>query len=192
MPSIRSDRSFHMMPYKRTTLHVALAAGMLMTTAASQAVQVSADGRGQVLLYPYYTTRADTAGNAYATLLSVINATASAKAIRVRFLEGKNSREVTGFNLFLSPFDVWTAAALPDTTSGGAKIGTVDLSCTLPAFSASPIAPFVSFVNFTYSGVNDDGAGTGLERGKEGYFEIIEMATFASSSITGKAVTHVN
>src|SRR4051794_14196242 len=98
----------------------------------AQAVNVSADGRGQVLLYPYYTTRADSAGNAYATLLSVVSATASAKAVRVRFMEGKNSREVNGFNLFLSPLDVWTAAALPDATSGGAKIGTVDLSCTLP------------------------------------------------------------
>src|SRR4051812_8118301 len=163
------------MPYHRTTLHVALTAGMLMTTGALHAVQVSTDGRGQVLLYPYYTTRANSAGNAYATLLSVVNATASAKAVRVRFLEGRNSREVIGFNLFLSPFDVWTAAALPDTSSGGAKIGTLDLSCTMPAFSASPTAPFVSFVNYSYAGPKDDGAGTDLDRSKDGYFEIIEM-----------------
>src|SRR4051794_17942971 len=62
----------------------------------------------------------------------------------------------------------------------------------MPSFSASPTAPFVSFVNFSYSGVNDDGAGTGMDRTKEGYFEIIEMATYSSTSLTGKAVTHVN
>src|SRR3954452_7979917 len=95
-------------------LYLALATAGLVAAGNADAVNVSADNRGQVLLYPYYTTRADAAGNAYATLLSVINATASTKAVRVRFMEGKNSREVTGFNLFLSPFDVWTAAALPD------------------------------------------------------------------------------
>src|SRR3954464_4388156 len=172
-------------PTRNPLFTALLCAGILTTVDAAHAVNVSADNRGQVLLYPYYTTRSDSAGNAYATLLSVVNATASAEAVRVRFLEGKNSREVTGFNLFLSPFDVWTAAALPDTTSGGAKIGTLDLSCTMPSFSASSTAPLVSFVNVSYSGVNDDGAGTGLDRTKEGYFEIIEMATYSSTSVTG-------
>jgi hypothetical protein len=153
---------------------------------------VSSDGRGEVLLYPYYTTRSDSAGNAYATLMAVVNTTPLAKAARVRFLEGKNSRQVVEFNLFLSPFDVWTAAVLPDTASGGAKIGTVDLTCTLPSFSTSPVAPFYPFNNFEYSGAVADGAGTSLDRTREGHFEIIEMATYASSSTTGKAVTHVN
>src|SRR5215218_9028712 len=135
---------------KRPLFTALAVAGILTASNTAQAVNVSADNRGQVLLYPYYTTRADSAGNAYATLLSVINATASAKALRVRFMEGKNSREVLGFNLFLSPFDVWTAAVLPDTSNGDAKVGSLDLSCTLPPFSASPTAPFVSFVNFTY------------------------------------------
>jgi hypothetical protein len=50
----------------------------------------------------------------------------------------------------------------------------------------------VSFANFAYSGFNDDNAGTGVDRAKEGHFEIIEMATFASSTTTGRAVTHVS
>src|SRR5262249_11025388 len=125
-------------------------------------------GRGAFLLYQYYTTRGDSFGNAYATLASVVNSTLSAKAVRVRFLEGKNSREVLDFNLFLSPFDVWTAAILPDATTGGAKVGTVDLSCTLPPFSSSPTAPFVSFVNYAYTGTFDDSDNvmTGLDRTK--------------------------
>ncbi len=52
----------------------------------ANAVNLSSDGRGQVLLYPYYTTRTDNNGNAYTTLLSVINSTPLAKAVRVRFL----------------------------------------------------------------------------------------------------------
>jgi len=180
--------------FKKKSLYAALAGvSALGVTGAAQAVNVNPDGLGQVLLYPYYTTRADTAGNAYGTLLSVVNSTASAKAVKVRFLEGKNSVEVLDFNLFLSPFDVWTAAILPDTASGGAKVGTVDLSCTLPSFTAgNPTSPFVSFVNYAYTGAGDDGAGTGLDRTKEGYFEIIEMATYTASSTTGVAITHVN
>src|SRR5262249_25664139 len=64
--------------------------------------------------------------------------------------------------------------------------------CTLPPFSASPTAPFRSFVNFAYSGASDDGAGTTLDRTKEGFFEVFEMATYMASSTTSKAVTHVN
>jgi len=177
--------------FKKKSLYAALAGvSALGVTGAAQAVNVNPDGLGQVLIYPYYTTRADAAGNAYSTLLSVVNSTGSAKAVKVRFLEGKNSKEVLDFNLFLSPFDVWTAAVLPDTATGGAKVGTLDLSCTLPPFSTSPTAPFVSFVNFAYAGL--DGAGDGLDRTKEGYFEIIEMATYTSSSTTGVAITHVN
>lgn len=43
------------------------------------------------------------------TLLSVrsIETDSSCKAVKVRFCEGKNAREVLDFNLFLSPQDVW-------------------------------------------------------------------------------------
>src|SRR6185295_9019827 len=121
---------------------------------AALAVKLDADGRGEVLLFPYYTTRTDAAGNAFGTLLSVVNATGSAKAVRVRFLEGRNARELINLNLFLSPFDVWTGAVLPDTATGGARIGTSDTSCTLPAFSSSLTAPFFAFGNASYSGMN--------------------------------------
>jgi hypothetical protein len=182
-----------MKAFKRISLYTAITSiGTLGVTNAAHGVNVSADGRGQVLLYPYYTTRADGAGNAYATLLSVVNPTALAKAVKVRVFEGRNSRTVLDFSLFLSPFDVWTAAILPDTDLGGAKMGTLDLSCTMPAFSASPTSPFIRFVNSAYTGAGDDGAGTSLDRTKEGYFEIIEMATYSSSSTTGTAVAHVN
>ena len=45
--------------------------------------------------------------------MSVVNTTASTKAVKVRFREGKNSAEVLDFNVFLSPFDVWTASITP-------------------------------------------------------------------------------
>src|SRR5215210_6401525 len=114
--------------FKQKSLYAALAGlGALGATGAAEAVNLNPDGLGQVLIYPYYTTRADGGGNTYTSLLSVVNSTSSAKAVKVRFLEGKNSREVLDFNLFLSAYDVWTAAILPSTATGGAKVGTLDL-----------------------------------------------------------------
>jgi hypothetical protein len=173
--------------FKRKSLYAALAGvSALGVTGAAQAVNLNPDGLGQVLIYPYYTTRADAGGNAYTSLLSVVNTTSSAKAVKVRFLEGKNSREVLDFNLFLSKHDVWTAAILPSST-GGALVGTLDKSCTLPPIPSGG----QNFVNFAYSGSNSDKGGTSLDRTKEGYVEIIEMATFATDSTTSQIVTHV-
>src|SRR5690606_11834675 len=114
--------------FKKKSLYAALAGvGALGVTGAAQAVNVNPDGLGQALIYPYYTVRT-VSGDAYNSLLSVVNSTASAKGVKVRFLEGKNSREVLDFNLYLSAFDVWTAAIVP--TENGAGVTTNDVSCT--------------------------------------------------------------
>ena len=63
--------------FKKKSLCAALAGvGALGVAGAAQAVNVNSDGLGQVLIYPYYTTRNDSAGNAYDSLLSVVNSTA--------------------------------------------------------------------------------------------------------------------
>jgi len=170
--------------FKKKSLCAALAGiGALGAAGAAQAVNLNPDGLGQVLIYPYYTTRTDAAGNEYNSLLSVVNSTASVKAVKVRFLEGKNSREVLDFNLFLSPKDVWTTAIVP--MGAGAGILTNDTSCTIPAIPAGGKA----FVNFAYS---TDGADATLDRTREGYVEIIEMASFFDDSDTAANVTHVD
>jgi len=175
--------------FQRKSLYAALAgAGALGAAGTAQAVGLNPNGLGQVLIYPYYTVQADAAGNAYNSLLSVVNSTASAKAVKVRFLEGKNSREVLDFNLFLSKHDVWTAAVLPS-SSGGARVLTFDNSCTIP--SNSFLKAGVDFVNYAYTGTADDKGGGGLDRTKEGYVEIIEMATYLPTSCVTIQVTHV-
>lgn len=157
--------------FKRKSLYAALAGvSALGVTGAAEAVYVNPDGLGQVLLYPYYTVRQTADGNSYNTLLSVVNSTGSVKGVKVRFLEGKNSRETLDFNLYLSPYDVWTAAIIP--TADGAAVKTTDTSCTTPAQLAESGQ---EFVNYAYSGSQRDGSSTSLDRGREGYFEIIEM-----------------
>src|SRR6202158_2771430 len=135
--------------FKRKSLYAALAGlGALGATGAAQAVNVNPDGLGQALIYPYFTTQGTNAP--YNSLLSVVNSTASGKGVKVRFLEGRASKEVLDFNLWLSPFDVWTVAILP-TSNGGAGIATADLSCTTPTVSSSAAAPTL-FVNSAYIG----------------------------------------
>lgn len=173
--------------FKKKSLYAALAgASALGVTGAAHAVNVNPDGLGQVLLYPYYTIQDKVAGAPFTSLLSVVNSTASVKAVKVRFLEGKNSWEVLDFNLFLSPRDVWTAAVLP--IGVGAGVATSDKSCTVPVVSNNAASPS-AFVNYAYAGI--DLAGDGLERTKEGYVEIIEMGVPTDTTIV-KSITHVN
>jgi hypothetical protein len=177
--------------FQRKALYAALAGvGALGATPAAEAVNLNSGGLGQALIYPYYTVRTDKNGSAFDSLLYVVNSTASVKAVKVRFLEGKNSNEVIDFNLFLSPEDVWTAAVVPSPATAGGRVTTTDHSCTLPPISTSQGGPgFVDFVNFAYL---NDGGPTSLDRTNEGYVEIIEMATYNPTSTVGVAVTHVS
>ncbi|MEZ5465507.1 MAG: hypothetical protein R3F22_09860 [Lysobacteraceae bacterium] len=165
-----------------TTAVVAGLAGAAGLVNVSNAVNVNPDGLGQVLIYPYYTVNADNA-----TLISVVNTTNDVKAVKVRFLEGRNSQEVLDFNLYLSPFDVWTGAVhdLGD-SNGPAVMTTDDRSCTVPYFwqerqdaggnagiNQGNYSGF--FKNFEYALNNDDGGPYGLDRTREGHLEMIEM-----------------
>jgi hypothetical protein len=175
-----------MSTFKQKSLFAALAGlGVLGVVDSAQAVHINQDGLGQALVYPYYTVRSTASGNAYVTLLTVVNTTASAKAVKVRFLEGKNSREVLDFNLFLSQYDVWTAAIVAAGT--GAGVFTADKSCTTPSMRTSTESNPVRFRNGAYVG---DGGGDGLDRTNEGYFEILEMGSIVSGSALEESVTH--
>ncbi len=158
-------------------------AGAAGIAGTAQAVNMNPDGLGQVLIYPYYTTND---GNQ--TILSVVNTTDSAKAVKIRFLEGYNSREVLDFNLYLSHHDVWVAALADSSFFGAAPgvphINIVDDSCTVPYLyeSASTAPGLQAFLDIAYKdngpGFNyDDGGPQGIARAAEGHFQIIEMGT---------------
>jgi hypothetical protein len=160
----------------RTALGIAVAAALCGSSTA-EAVYVNADGTGQALIYPYYTVQS-TPGGAFNTYVSVVNAANDNKVLRVRFRESRAGREVASFNLYLGRNDVWTGALVP--TPQGTRLITQDFSCTDPAFSGDPAG--IDFTNAFYSGANADAAGAGLDRTREGYLEILEMATVTGSS----------
>jgi hypothetical protein len=173
--------------FKRKALFTAVLAG-LGTAGTAEAVYLSPNQTGQVLVYPYYTVQS-AGGNSWNTYLSVVNTTSSAKAVKVRILEGKTSSEVLDFNLFLSANDVWTAAIIPAdaTATSAGRLITADNSCTSPG----PIGlAGADFRNFQYAAGLRGVAlpGVGLDRTREGYVEIIEMGTLAGATATN--VTH--
>lgn len=177
------------MNMKRNLVNMAVMSTLLGLSGTASAVTTGDDGLGQVLLYPYFSVRS---GND--TVITVVNTTDSAKAVKVRVLESKNSREVIDFNLYLSKNDVWTGVITQ--TANGAKLMSTDKSCTAPALPAGG----VEFRNFAYSGSNADGESTSLDRTREGYIEIIEMGNATGVDIDPTAtvlpfdvaVTHVN
>ena len=154
------------MKMKKKILSAAVLAAL--GSGAAQAVNLSQDGMGQVLLFPYYTVQ----GNEE-TYIQVVNTTDKGKAVKIRFREAYNSREVLDFNIYLSPYDVWTGTVTDDfssTNGDGAGIRTDDTTCTVPALGGETIP----FRDYAYMG---DRGPNGIERTREGYVEIIEMAT---------------
>lgn len=155
---------------KKLILTSAIALGLVSGTA--QAVNLNPDGLGQVLFYPYYTVNG---GNV--TLVSLVNTTDDAKAVKVRFMESKNSREVLDFNLYLSAKDVWVAAIVDD--NGVPTLVVNDTSCTTPYLYPDKFQPFLP-----YAMDNPD-----ITRAREGHIEVIEMGTVVGES--AEAATHV-
>lgn len=163
-----------MKPSQIKRLCILLAATFAATGA--QAVHISPNGTGQVLIFPYYTVR-----NGFATLVSVTNTQNNTKMLKVRFREGMNGRTVADFNLFLAPDDTWTGAVIE--TADGARIITNDNSCVMPSdmFTEVRKVSFTrqflnEFVSYRYTGILQDApAFATLDRTREGYFEILEM-----------------
>ena len=160
---------------------LAVAVSSALASQAAHAVSLNPDGFGQALIYPYYTVRS-IGGNAFHTYVSIGNSTADAKALRVRFREGRNGREVLAFNLYLGANDMWAGAVVP--TADGTQLLTTDASCTDPPFASGAIA----FRRDQYVDARADGMGDTLDRTREGFIEILEMATLFGEAAA--AVSH--
>lgn len=167
-----------------TTAVVAAIAGVAGFAGLANAVDLNPDGLGQVLIYPYYTVN-----KSQDTQFSVVNTSAVGKAVKVRFLEGYDSREVLDFNLFLSPYDVWTAAISQVSDTGGGQINTHDKSCIdfIPSF---PYPFSTRGFDGTLSAYAGDSGPQTAARTREGYIEIIAMGDIIPGSPLDKATKH--
>ena len=87
--------------FNKKSLCVALAAtGMLGAAGVAQAVNVSENGLGNVLIYPYYTVNKDVNGNSFNTLMSVVNTTAQHESDQGPFPRRQEQRGSAGLQRF--------------------------------------------------------------------------------------------
>ncbi len=184
MSPINSHRQLpkHLTRLSRAATSV-LAAALLATSACANVVHLAANGIGQVLIFPYYTTRAGTV-----SLVSLVNTTLEAKAVRINVREARRGAIVASVNLYLSAADVWTGALIDD--GEGASIFSNDTSCTAPAISSSSSLK-LSNAEFVNDSPTPNLARDSRDRTREGYLEVIEMAAIPNVTATGKNVTHV-
>jgi hypothetical protein len=161
------------MKMKNKVLYAAVLA--TLGAGSAQAVNLGTDGHGEVLFFPYYTVQGDEK-----TLLTVVNTTDVAKAVKIRFREAENSREVLDFNIYLSPQDVWVGVITDNAAGDGAAVQSPDKTCTVPL--AISQGQKIDFRKLAYAGgaanaptPNPDSGTQDLSRTREGYVEIIEM-----------------
>ena len=171
---------------KKNILSVAVASGVAgLALNAQAAMYLNPEGTGEVLLYPYYNAQ-----NGNETSMHIVNTTADAKAVKVRFMEYVNSQEVLDFNLYLSAGDHF-AFTIFQSGDGGAIV-TTDNSCTVPelgtgsgTFGGSQtenadgsIIRIQPFVNYAYgvTGTNATADNySSITRSLVGHVEVIEM-----------------
>lgn len=181
---------------KKSLSQAVAMATLLGTAATAHAVNVNPDGLGSALLYSLYTTEAGKN-----TAINVTNTTGEYKAVKVRFLEGLNSKEVLDFNLYLSPYDQWGATVVVNPETGGAMLQHVaDTSCTAPNMNDGVVvinprtgdsSATHEFKDYEYRRVAADGdlnpaiAGDAgrqdLSRTRVGHVEVIEMGVVAEA-----------
>lgn len=152
--------STRFLPYACT-----LALGLTALSDAG-AVQLSSDGQGEVLIFPYYNTRGEND-----TLISITNHRAETKALKIRVMEGELGRVIFTTNLYLPPFQRWNGSFSEAET--GPQLRSNSRNCTLPD-TRSPVA-----LNLTALGDEPDTGRTSLDRAREGYIEVIEMGVVA-------------
>lgn len=177
---------------RKSRISMALAAVFAGVGASTQvaAVNLSSDNIGDVVIYPYYTVR-----DGWTTDFTIINTSDATVAAKVRFHEGRNSREVLDFTVVMSPRDV--VSGWVEDTATGPRVRFPDngeTTCIVPRPTGRPLGGSggtLAFKNFDYSlaegnwdnfkqdvpDETDD-----LDRAREGYFTVIEMGSALSEA----------
>lgn len=178
--------------FKKTAMCVALSATMIGGLLATQTANalptpskrhgksyVNPNRLGQVLIFPYYSVRKglDVQDDGFKSFFNITNTSADTLALRVRFHEGQNSRDVLDFTVVLSAYDVWTGWV----EEPGVGVDSVprlfsnDNSCTPGATNLKPADGGQPFSDLSYSAPFEDLGPDTIDRAREGYLEVIVM-----------------
>ena len=186
---------------KKNLISLAVAASVLGGAAVQAGQHINPDKTGQVLMFPFYN-----ADNGNATNMHIVNTTGATKALKVRFVEHKNSDEVLDFNLYLSPYDHFAFGVIKDPNGAGGAIITQDNSCTVPALgsangafsgtatpaSSGAITRVQPFVNYLYANPALPDFDSSIERSLTGHVEVIEMGEVTNKGTLGQGDYETN
>lgn len=174
---------------KRSKLHAALAlatamgglgTGLFMQSAG--AVNLSQQNIGDVLIFPYYNVR-----DGWQTNMHIVNTSDKTIALKLRFLEGSNSRDVLDFNVVMSPQDVFAGTIAANSTGIPVyQVGSKDTTCAVPAV---PSAGW-PFKSAAYTTPNSDGGPQDMERLKEGYVVVFVMGHAEATTAIAQNALH--
>ncbi|MEM9183008.1 MAG: hypothetical protein AAGB27_07610 [Pseudomonadota bacterium] len=151
----------------------------LLGCTQTQAVRLSLDSAGQVLLFPLFIT-----GDSFQTIFEVRNQTDQGKALRFVVKDAVNGRPTLSLNVYLSPRDSWSGALFDPSGASVATAESVlapcaDQSCTFPARADIPDEGIaLSDEQFT-----EDLSDLLVSRSRlgTGYVEIYEMGTITAA-----------
>ncbi|QQS54587.1 MAG: hypothetical protein IPM89_01620 [Candidatus Competibacteraceae bacterium] len=150
-----------------TALALATAMGGLAGAAyapSAGAISIAAQNLGDVLIFPYYTARCHKnelgiVEDCWQTLFNITNTSDQTLVVKLKFLEGYNSRDALDFTVVLSAHDVFAGyvdkgANYPaqDTPARFVKAHG-ETTCTVPFISQTT---GLSFSKFAYSAGNRD------------------------------------
>lgn len=151
--------------------------------AAATTFEVNESGSGVIQIVPYFTVQD---GNA--TVFHIVNTDAgndgNAKAVKVRIRGASNSDDLMDFQVFLSPGDVWTAALTAD-ADGLLQLTTADNSCTFPDTVRTDPVTKADTSRLKHPLWDTDAKKAAQTR--EGYIEILEMASIPKNSLKDAA-----
>ncbi len=161
------------MSFKRLFTTTALSGAVIASLSGAPvmaqvpAPQISPTNTGQALIFPYYTVN-----DGWVTTLNVMNTSPNTLAVKVRFREKKNSRDVLDFNIVMSPYDAW--AGVVQNSPDGPQLFTPDNSCTSPLNINGVTGNRIAYTNIENSN-SSDGGGNEVQRMRDGYVEMLVM-----------------
>lgn len=183
-------------------IKLSVAMSLILTVGVAEsvkAVNLSPDGLGDALIFPYFS-----AVNTWQTFFRLVNTSENAIAVKIRFREAANSRDILDFIVLMSPKDIWLGWTDAKALGGKPGIKSSDRSCILPLVGATSnlgegfhqTATGVIAAQFKDRGFTDaniDNAGkSSIERLKEGHIEVIGIAEYQPGSNLYNSVFHEN
>jgi len=167
---------------KRKMSKLAIAVMAAGVAGSAGAVTENPDGLGQVLIYPYYNVN-----NNFQTNIHLVNTKGTYKIVKLRIRESGNSQDVLDFNIYMSPYDVWTGVIR--NVDGKANLTSDDNTCTLPANDAQ--VTFNTDQGTVIGVLNDPTKGWPMNTAypdvtdadaREGYIEVLEVGEIPSTT----------